>query len=126
MTEKTARLHISDVTGLGGHARCFELTPPLIKDALGYKYLTIVVRRGTDHNDAEVVTLFANNRGVPVDRSIRRRSGSHVPHGDPFETTGTLNDCFVNALAHMDYEIEGYGATQLPQGLDYNPDELPE
>lgn len=125
-TLKTARLHLENVSGYGGYARTYEITPALF-DASGfaYKFLTIVVHPAREHTDAEVLVFYANRLGQPAETTLKRHAGSFTPTGDPHAAgQHYLDGCFVWALAANGYCIEGYGDKPLQDGLDYDPDDI--
>ncbi|WP_063042099.1 MULTISPECIES: hypothetical protein [Nocardia] len=120
MLQLLARLHIDGVSGYGDYARCYELTPHIFDGGFSYKYLTIVVRAGDVH------VIRATSSGHPAGITVDRATGSFTPNGNPHDSEDHLNGCFVWALAANGYQIEGYGDRSLPEGLDYDPDDLPE
>jgi hypothetical protein len=125
--KKTARLHIDDVGGYGSYARTYEVTPAIFDGGLGFKFVTVVVHPAREHAPAQVDLIYANKGGGPAEMSVRKRPGSFIPVSDPHEDgEHHVNGCFVWSLASHGYEIEGYGAAALPNGLDYSPDVLPE
>lgn len=127
MQKKIARLHIDDVPGYGGYARCYQVSPVIFDGGLGYGYVTIVVHPKRDHADADVFVFYADGRGRPAETSMKRRGGSFTPLHCPHESgQHYIDGCFVWALAANGYEIEGYGYKTLPNGLDYDPDDIPD
>lgn len=127
MPNKTARLHKDEVPGYGSYARCYELSYPVFDGGLAFKYVTIVVHPGREKTSAEVSVIYANAHGMPAELTVRRRAGSFIPIHDPHESDQDyMNGCFVHALESIGYIIEGYGDQPLKNGLDYNPDDIPE
>ncbi|WP_040829022.1 hypothetical protein [Nocardia jiangxiensis] len=123
-TTKTARLHLENVLGYGGYARCYEVTPPIFDNGFAFGFLTIVVHPEREHANAEVLVFHANRLGQPAETSLRRRAGSFTPLGDPHAAQHHMDGCFTWALAACGYAIEGYGDKPLQDGLDYDPDSL--
>lgn len=122
--KKTARLHIDNVPGYGSYARCYEVTPAIFDGGLGFKFVTIVVYSGPE---PQVNLVYANKGGLPAEPSMRKRPGSFIPVSDPHEDgQHHIDGCFTWALGSHGYQIDGYGHTSLPTGLDYDPDVLPE
>lgn len=124
--KKVARLHLDNVPGFGAYARCYEVAPAIFDGGLGFRFVTIVVRPGQEHAVAQVDLFYSDNNGMPAEFSMKKRPGSFVPVSDPHEDgQHHIDGCFIWALGSHGYEIEGYGHTSLPDGLDYDPDELP-
>ncbi|MEU2013124.1 hypothetical protein [Nocardia sp. NPDC019302] len=75
-------MHIDDVGGYAGRARCFRVDPPYE----GHEFVTICAQPAFGaHQLPEMVTYPATDTGAAAERSLKRRPGSFVIH-EPADT----------------------------------------
>ncbi|MFC9892099.1 hypothetical protein ACFVMC_00255 [Nocardia sp. NPDC127579] len=75
-----ATIHVADVGGYPGPARCFEVDPPYG----GARYVTVWVQRSFgQHQLAEACVVPATETGACAEHSLKRRPGSYVLHEEP-------------------------------------------
>ncbi|MGV9540942.1 hypothetical protein ACWDSF_06415 [Nocardia beijingensis] len=102
----TATVHIDDVGGYAGRARCFKLDPPYE----GHAYATVCVQPSFGpHQLPEVVVYPAGDSGAAAERSLKRRPGSYVLH-EPADTDEKFDGaCWLSLLmlGQPGYEIQG-------------------
>jgi len=73
----TATVHIAEVGGFAGRARCFAVDPPYE----GHDYVTVWVQPGYGAvTRPEVATVPATETGAAAEMSLMRRPGSYVLH----------------------------------------------
>ncbi|MBF6411021.1 hypothetical protein [Nocardia farcinica] len=76
----TATVHIPDVGGFPGPARCFKVDPPY----QGHEYVTVWAQRAFgDLQGPEAGVVVATETGACAEPSVRRRPGSFTLHDDP-------------------------------------------
>lgn len=78
----TATVHIAEVGGCAGPARCYRLDPPARLNGAEYDYVTIWVQPAYAHQNAEVVVVPADETGASAIRSLRPQGGSVTLHDD--------------------------------------------
>lgn len=130
----TAHLHIDNLGGHGDLARCYKLDGPRTFGRRDHEYVVISVRRPWTHIESEVQLYPSTDTGATAEGSVKKYPGSFVAHGDPFTDEAHLEGCFTLALGILGYEIvaapepepEPEPAPVFPEGLDYDPDEIPD
>lgn len=76
----TATVHIDEVGGFPGPARCFAVDPPY----QGADFVTVWVQGSFGpHQEPEAGLVPATETGACADRSVKRRAGSFVLHDEP-------------------------------------------
>lgn len=93
----TATLHLADVGGYPGPARCWKLDPPVQIDAAHYDYATVWVQPGYAWQNAEVGTVIAHESGAVAGSTVHRRAGSFTLQGDA-DTPEYIDGCHLLAL----------------------------
>lgn len=75
----TATVHLDDVGGYAGRARCFAISPPY-ED---HNYVTVWVQPGFgNYMRPEAAAVPATETGAPAEMSLMRRPGSFVLHDE--------------------------------------------
>lgn len=106
-----ATLHLADVGGFPGSARCWQLDPPAQVEGRTVEYVTVYVQEGYAHQAPEVCTVPALKDSGAVDgRSVRRIVGSFTLGGDP-DSPEYVDGCHFLALQFLG----GYNVT-VPDG----------
>ncbi|WP_280389786.1 hypothetical protein [Nocardia wallacei] len=73
----TAKVHIPEVGGFAGRARCFKITPAFE----GHDYVTVWVQPGYGaFQRPEAAAVPATESGACAEHSLMRRPGSYVLH----------------------------------------------
>ncbi|MEV0031447.1 hypothetical protein [Nocardia sp. NPDC050793] len=98
----TATVHIENVGGFFGTARCFRLDPPRRFDGIEREYVTICVQPRIGQQAAEVRLYPALESGASATPQLLRRVGSFTVD-DPLDLEG----CYWMALQL----VGGYQAT---------------
>ncbi|WP_029932501.1 hypothetical protein [Nocardia otitidiscaviarum] len=98
----TATVHIEQVGGYAGPARCFAIDPPF----QGHSYVTAWVQPGFgDIQLPEVALVPATETGAAAENSLKRRPGSFVLH-EPPDTPERIEGAYWLALLMLGgYEI---------------------
>jgi hypothetical protein len=107
MSDKTATLHLTDVSGFAGPThltRCYKLDPPKEFDHYTHEYVTVWIDPPAKHKDGEVVVVEADETGAIAAPTVKRRAGSFTLEGVP-ATPDYVEGCFVWALAGAGYRI---------------------
>lgn len=90
----TASVHIVEVGGFPGPARCFKVDPPFD----GHDYVTVWVQRSFGpHQLPEAGVVPAHESGACAERSVKRRPGSFTLHDDP-DTPEKIDGAYWLAL----------------------------
>lgn len=98
----TATVHIDDVGGFAGRARCYTVDPPFE----GHGYVTIWVQPGfTGHQRPEAVVVPATESGAPAEMSLMRRPGSYVLHDEASTDDQFAGACWLALLMLGGYEV---------------------
>ncbi|MFI5781218.1 hypothetical protein [Nocardia sp. NPDC051570] len=97
-----AVLHIDNLGGYAGPARCYKLDPPVRFGDTDHEYVTVWVQPRLPHQNAEVAVVAATASGACATMSVIRQPGSHVLHTDP-ATTDDLDACHAKALDLLGY-----------------------
>ncbi|MGW4325466.1 hypothetical protein ACWEKR_06195 [Nocardia sp. NPDC004573] len=101
----TATLHIDNVGGWAGPARCYRLDPPVRIAGVDHEYVTVWLLEAQRHQNAEVNVVAAGETGASAYPSLHRRGGSYVLHEDPV-TPEQIEGAFWLALLMLGgYEI---------------------
>lgn len=107
----TATVHIAELGGHAGQARCYRIDPPRkFGDDLEHEYVVVSVVAPTDWTDAEVTVLPSTETGASAYPTLRKRVGSFTPDGDPSASEHYLEGCFAWALA----SLGGYTVSEQP------------
>lgn len=73
----TATVHIAEVGGYAGRARCFAVDPPYN----GHEYVTVCAQPAFGPHQLPEVTVFpATESGACAETTLKRRPGSFVLH----------------------------------------------
>lgn len=100
-----ATLHIDDLGGYAGPARCYKLdTPKTFSDGVVAHYVTVWIQPGYGWQDPEVSLVPATETGACLTTSVRRRPGSYVLHDDP-DTPEYVEGAYWLALTQLGYEM---------------------
>ena len=106
----TATVHIAEVSGYAGRARCFALDPPYE----GHSYATVyVVPAFGSVTRPEVMTVPATETGACAEPSLMRRPGSYVLH-NAVETDEQFDGACWFALQMLGQP--GYQVVEPPEG----------
>ena len=105
----TATLHVPDVGGFVGPARCWRLDPPREIDGRRHEYITVVIQPRLGHQSCEVKTYPAGETGACADRQMNRRVGSFV-----LDTTPTTPEAIDGAHWLALQLLGGYEVTAGP------------
>lgn len=98
----TATVHIDDVGGFAGRARCYAVDPPYE----GHRYITIWVQPGfTGHQRPEAAVVPATETGAAAEMSLMRRPGSYVLHGSVDTSEAFDGACWLALLMLGGYEV---------------------
>lgn len=90
----TATVHIENLTGFAGLARCYEIDPPY----RGHGYVTIVVTPSYGQVVGPRADIFpATASGSSAEPSLKARGGSCNLHDEP-DTTDRIEGAFAYAL----------------------------
>lgn len=101
----TATVHVDDVGGYAGPARCYQLDPPAQIDGETHEYVTAWVQPRYAHQAAEVAVVPATESGASASPSLRRSAGSFVLPVDP-DTPERIAGAYWMALLMLGgYEI---------------------
>lgn len=101
----TATVHINQVGGFAGPARCYRLDPPARLNGHDHEYVTVWIQAALGHQNAEVVTIAATETGASAYPSVRRQGGSMTLHATP-DTPEYLEGAYWLALRGLGgYEI---------------------
>lgn len=107
----TATVHIKELGGFAGPARCFALDPPYE----GHGYATAWVQPGFgNYQRPEVAIVPATETGAAAEISLMRRPGSFVLHDYP-ETAEQLDGAYWLALLMLGqpgYELQPADAVE--------------
>lgn len=102
----TAVVHIAEVGGFAGPARCFAVDPPYE----GSQYVTVWVQPSFgEFQLPEVAVIPATETGASSEPSLKRRPGSFILHDNP-DTPERINGAFWMALLMLG----GYDIGQPP------------
>ncbi|MBF6301154.1 hypothetical protein IU459_26950 [Nocardia amamiensis] len=101
----TATLHIADVGGYAGPARCYRLDPPARIGGIQHQYVTAWISRAAHHQNAEVNVVAACETGSSAYTSLHRRGGSFVLHEDPVTPEQVEGAYWLALLMLGGYEI---------------------
>lgn len=136
MSEKTAYLVEENVGGWPGRANLYRISHPMsaFDGRHETEYVIVYVVPPAKHTYAQCKVVPAHESGGCLEASVRHREGSFTPHGDPFQDEAHLRGCYDWALAMAGYqrvdaptpEPEPEPEPEFPNGLDYDPDVLPE
>lgn len=97
----TATVHIEDVGGFPGPARCFKVDPPY-HDA---NYVTVWVQPSFGpHQEPEAGLVPATETGACAELSVKRRAGSFVLHDEP-DTQERIDGAYWFALVMAGYTV---------------------
>lgn len=130
----------NELTGL---ARCYKLSEPVDFDGDGVpdEYLVARVLFERDHMHPEVAIFPSDERGHITSEHVRRRGGSFtIPGGScPKGNEHAIEWVIALALSFHDItltdpppppvdnpEVDEWKSPELPPGLDYDPDVLPD
>lgn len=72
----TATVHIAEVGGYFGNARCFRIDPPRAFDGSEHEYVTVVIQPKVGSLSPEVKVYPATETGACATRQLQRRTGS--------------------------------------------------
>lgn len=90
----TATVHIAEVGGFAGVARCFAIDPPYE----GYSHVTLAAVPGYGRLVRPKVDIFpADATGACVETSLMARGGSFTLHDEP-DTTERIDGAYWLAL----------------------------
>ena len=90
----TATVHIAEVGGYAGSARCFAIDPPYE----GHNYVTICAVPGFGNVVRPKADIFpADSTGACAERSLMARGGSFTLHNEP-DTPERLEGAYWLAL----------------------------
>lgn len=97
----TATLHLAEVGGFPGSARCWQLDPPAVIAGRPTEFVTVYVQEGFAHQFPETVTVRALPDSGAVDgQSVMRLPGSFVLPGDP-DSPQYIDGCHFLALQFL-------------------------
>ncbi|KZM68371.1 hypothetical protein [Nocardia terpenica] len=99
-----AVVHIDELGGYAGPARCYKLSPPVRLDGTDHEYVTVWVQPRLPHQNAEVAVVAATGTGACATLSLIRQPGSHVLHTDP-ATGEDVHGCHAKALDLLGYRL---------------------
>lgn len=101
-----AYLHMRDIHGVGGNARCYRVEPPVELGGREYDYVLIKVQQPWHHVEAKVHVFPANEHGRQDQRTSKEYAGSHVAKGNPFSDPAHMEGCYWFALLVLDRELQ--------------------
>lgn len=97
----TATVHIEDVGGFPGPARCFKVDPPY----QGANFVTVWAQPSFGpHQEPEAGLVPATETGACAELSVKRRAGSFVLHDEP-DTQERINGAYWFALVMAGYTV---------------------
>lgn len=97
----TATVHIEDVGGFPGPARCFKVDPPY----QGANFVTVWVQPSFGpHQEPEAGLVPATETGACVELSVKRRAGSFVLHDEP-DTQERIDGAYWFSLVMAGYTV---------------------
>ncbi|WP_069166803.1 hypothetical protein [Nocardia altamirensis] len=99
-----AALHVDNLGGYIGPARCYKLDPPIRLDGIDCEYVTVWIQPRLPHQQAEVGVVAATVTGACATMSVMRQPGSFVLHGDP-DNDDYLEGCYTMALGLLGYQL---------------------
>ncbi|WP_280319822.1 hypothetical protein [Nocardia wallacei] len=98
----TAEIHIPEIGGFAGRARCFKITPPYE----GHDYVTVWVQPGFGTvQRPEVAAVPATESGACAESSLMRRPGSYVLHDEASTDDQFAGACWLALLMLGGYEV---------------------
>jgi hypothetical protein len=104
----TATVHIAEVGGFAGRARCFTVSPPY-ED---HDFVTVWVQQGFGgHMRPEAAVVPATETGAPAEMSMMRRPGSYVLHGEVQTDEQMAGACWLALQMLGGYTVEPIDAT---------------
>ncbi|WP_280393365.1 hypothetical protein [Nocardia wallacei] len=101
----TATVHLAEVDGYAGRARCFAIDPPY----QGHGYVTVCVEPAFgDVILPEAKVYPATETGACAERSLKRRPGSVVLHDEATTDDGFTYACWLVLLmlGQPGYELQ--------------------
>lgn len=72
----TAVVHVPEVGGFVGPARCFRIDPPRMFDGREHEFVTVMVQPRFGKQAPEVKVYPADETGSPAQQQLMRRVGS--------------------------------------------------
>jgi len=98
----TATVHLNNVGGYFGVARCFRLDPPRVISGTECEYVTVAVQPRIGQQSPEVRVYPATDDGTCITPQLHRRTGSFTPD-EPVDIDG----CYWLALLMLGgYELD--------------------
>lgn len=95
----TAALHIDNLGGFAGFARCYQIDPPKVFDDEPYDYVTIWIVPPWRHTQGRVVLVPATETGACATISVKDRVGTYTLDGDPTGDEAYIEGCFTMSLS---------------------------
>ncbi|AHH20872.1 hypothetical protein NONO_c60960 [Nocardia nova SH22a] len=97
----TATVHIDDVQGFPGPARCFKVDPPYH----GADFVVVWAQPSFGrHQEPEAGLVPATETGACAERSVKKRGGSYVLHDEP-DTQERIDGAHWLALIMAGYTL---------------------
>ncbi|WP_280471020.1 hypothetical protein [Nocardia cyriacigeorgica] len=85
----TATVHIDDVPGFLGRARCYQLDPPPVIEGISSPFVTLVLQPRIGRQPPEVRAYPALSTGASAVPQLVRGPGSYRPH-EPVDIEGAF------------------------------------
>ncbi|WP_282778330.1 MULTISPECIES: hypothetical protein [unclassified Nocardia] len=112
----TATLHIADLGGYAGPARCYRLDPVPVINGAPAPFVTIWVQRGYAHQMPEVNVVPATSSGACATRSVMAAPGSFTLHFEPVTDEQIDGAHWLALQALGGYTVSGQRPTE-PEAL---------